>query len=80
LKVLNITCNGETTTCHDSHRAEYPQMVSMLHQPNNHILIMKGDYNSKGSIKKSAWSIAEENKLDTEFKAKMKLVYEKEFV
>jgi len=79
MKVLKITC-ADTTTCHEQAALSNPNMVSMLHHPNNHILIMKADYTDKGHVKKSAWKISEENKLDSKYREDFKKIAKHEFV
>ena len=80
MKVLKITCNDKSELCHAEVVKTNPNMVSMVHYPNNHILIDAIDYDNNGHVKKSAWKIDEENKLDEEIKNKMRVSYEKEFV
>ena len=75
-----MTCLGSTEECHAEAITNNPNLVSMLHEKDNHILIMKEDYDNEGHIKKAGWTAAEENKLNPTMKTKMQLIYEREFV
>ena len=78
--VSKVSCIGKPNECHAELIKTNPNLVSVIHNPNDHILIMKNDYNEKGEVKKSAWSIDEENKLSIGVKTRMRAVYEREFV
>jgi hypothetical protein len=81
MNVVKTSCTDETAAqCYDSLKLTNPNMVSLVHFPNNHIVIDKLDYDDKGHVKKTAWKKTEEDKLDLITKNKMRVIYEKEFV
>ena len=81
MKVVKMTCPvDESGSCHETLSLSHVGLTSVLHYPNNHILIFKDNYDRKGSVKKSAWSIKEEDKLDSYVKIKMQQIYQREFV
>jgi hypothetical protein len=69
-----MSCGNEkdsASNCHTALALTNPNLVSVLHHANNHILIFKDNYNFKGSVMKKAWTIEEENKLDESVKQRM---------
>lgn len=84
MKILKINCpitDGITDSgkCHDDLKISNPNMISVLHEPNNHILIMKDDYDNNGHVKLSAVIKSEEGKLDVSFKPIFDEIKNKEF-
>ncbi len=80
MKVMKVTCGtGTMAECHDLLLQTNPNMISVLHNPDDHVLIMKEDYNKDGHVLKTAWNVVEENKLSDKIKNKMRIIYEREF-
>ena len=76
--ILKITCDGKD--CHGQLSALHPTVVSVYHEPNNHILIFKKDYDKDGHVKKSSITPDEMQKVDLKFSKKFLSIYDKEFV
>jgi len=51
LKYLKIICNKPTSAqCHDEIKKIHPNVISIYHEPNNHILYFKDDYDENGHV------------------------------
>ena len=79
MKVLKITCS-KNEDCHANLISANPNMVSIVHFPNNHILIDKQDYDNKGHVKAIAWKKDEELKLSPELQIRFREIVKREFV
>ena len=77
---MKITCIGlEVDQCQSQLTLTNPNLVSVLHIPNNHILIMKDDYDLKGAVKRASATDKVEADLDIEFRKTFRKIKEVEF-
>ena len=79
MKVINMTCI-DSKKCHAEVVKLEPLMITLGHEPNNHVLFFRGDYDDKGQVKKSSRNFNEENKMDPIYKLKFDKIAEREFV
>ena len=81
MDILKITCTAlSEAACHKNIQLTYPNCLSILHEPNNHIIFENTDYDSNGHVKKSKWTKTVKDKLDSSVKAKYDEIALKEFV
>ena len=65
MDILKITCTPKSeSSCHESIKLSHPNVLSILHEPNNHIIIENTDYDNDGHVKKSKWTKTVKDKLD----------------
>ena len=79
MKVLKITCVN-SDDCHATVKAIEPLVLSVLHEPNNHVLLFPLDYTDKGNVKKSRAINSELDKMDVKFRKRFNNIIIKEFV
>lgn len=81
MKVLDIVCDElEADSCHEIIKETDPNVISIVHEPHNHILIFSNDYDSNGHVKKSSVTNTVNNKITSKFSEKFNRIVEKEFV
>ena len=85
MKIEKISCpviDGkiDSNKCHDDLKLANPNLLSILHEPNNHLLIDDIDYDNKGHVKGANIKKTELNKMDSNFKTKFDVIAAKEFV
>ncbi len=51
MKRIKITCSSPAYKCHKILEQNNPELLSVLHEQNNHLLIMKQDYDKDGHVK-----------------------------
>lgn len=49
MKIIKITC-PDSDICMSQIKAKYPQVTSVSHIPNNHIVTFPEDYDNKGGL------------------------------
>lgn len=79
MKVLKINCRTKES-CHDDVKAIYPSMISLVHDPNNHLVIFASDYDKDGHVKKGSLQLTDKNELDSNARIRFEQIEEKEFV
>ena len=82
MRVLKgIVCEvDKPNECHQEIKLLYPNIISILHHPDNHIIFEGGDYDTKGSVKAIAWKKDEELKLSPELQIRYREIAKREFV
>ncbi len=78
MKILKIICD-EGEVCHEEMKILAPLVVSILHIPNNHIVLFADDYNDDGSVKKSAALKSEIDKVDPDVIGMINQIIDKEW-
>lgn len=80
MKILKITCTDkQTDQCSKDIYKTHPTVISILHEPNNHLLIEKDDYTKQGHVLKSA-ALPIVHKITGTFKNKFESIQRSEFV
>ena len=74
MKIHKITCN-DTNKCHDDLKLLFPNVISISHLENNHIIIESNDYDVNGHVLKSSYNLMIKSDRDS-----IKTIADKEFV
>ncbi len=78
--VKNLTCqSGQEGICHETLALTNLDLTSVLHEPNNHVLIFKNDYSDRGVVKASSVTNQVLDDMDLDFKKKFEVMRDKEF-
>ena len=78
MKIEDITC-ADAITCSAQLKITYPNMISISHIQNAHIIIESGDYDVKGHVKFSRYESAGKN-IDAAKKIIVEAIANKEFI
>jgi hypothetical protein len=79
MHLIKFSCADKTPEeCHKEVLLTYPNMVSMVHSPNNHMIIEKEDYDNKGHVKKEKYTKEIKDKVDLTARLEFEKI-EKEF-
>jgi hypothetical protein len=80
MKVMKVSCTVDTLeSCHNSIKLIDSSLITIVHEPNNHLLIFASDYDQDGHVKANSMPIEELNKMDLTYKKKYQMISDKEF-
>ena len=81
MKVLKITCNEKSVKeCFSNVKLKEKNIISLLHFPNNHLVIESKDYDKDGHVKNSSFNDIIKSKIDSKHLQTFQNLADKEFI